>query len=169
MGTFPILLISGGTMLSSLLLYAGGTVIVIRSVAGLVPQGRQDIGFWKSVAVMMILTLITAAMHLTAIALWACVYLLCGEQANFESALYFSAQNYTALGYGDVLLSAPWRMLGPLESINGLLLMGLSTAGMFAVLNRLVTNHLRHQINGRSTGSEPLSRDQGNHFPLTAG
>jgi hypothetical protein len=74
---------------------------------------------------MMIVTLITAVAHLIQIALWALVYLLYGEMATFETAFYFSAQNYTALGYGDVVLSQRWRLLGPLEAINGLLLFGL--------------------------------------------
>jgi hypothetical protein len=101
---------------------------------------------------MMIVTLITAVAHLIQIALWALVYLLCGEMATFETAFYFSAQNYTALGYGDVALSPRWRLLGPLEAINGLLLFGLSTAVMFAVLSRLITNRLRHQHGHRSEG-----------------
>jgi hypothetical protein len=58
---------------------------------------------------------------------------------------YFSAQNYTALGIGDVVLSERWRLLGPLEAMNGLLLFGLSTAVMFAVLSRLITHRLRHE------------------------
>jgi hypothetical protein len=60
-------------------------------------------------------------------------------------SFYCSAQNYTALGYGDVVLSQRWRLLGPLEAINGLLLFGLSTAVMFAVLSRLITNRRRHR------------------------
>ena len=166
---FPILLISGWTMLASLLLYAGGTALILRTVVRLVPKSRNEIGFWKSVAVMMLVTLITAVMHLVAIALWAIVFLLCGEMTTFESAFYFSAENYTALGYGDLVLSARWRILGPLEAINGLLLIGLSTAGMFAVLNRLITNHLRHQSGRRSVGSKTRPRAQGNHFSIAAG
>ena len=89
--------------------------------------------------------LITAAAHLTEIALWAVVFLLCGEISTFEKAFYFSAENYTALGYGDIVLSERWRLLGPLEAINGLLLFGLSTALMFAVMSRLIANRL-HQL-----------------------
>ena len=103
-------------------------------------------GFWKSVAVMMIVTLITAVMHLIEIALWAIVFLLCGEIATFETAFYFSAENYTVHWVtgtsscrGGGGSSARWKV------INGLLLIGLSTAGMFAVLNRLITNRLRRQ------------------------
>ena len=65
-----------------------------------------------------------------------------GEISTFEKAFYFSAQNYTTLGYGDIVLSDRWRLLGPLEAINGLLLFGLSTAAMFAALSRLVSGHL---------------------------
>jgi hypothetical protein len=82
--------------------------------------------------------------------------------AAFDRAFYLSAENYTALGYGDILLSPRWRLLGPLEAINGLLLFGLSTAVMFAVLSRLITNRLRHQRGPRSKeAEESLSGNQG--------
>jgi hypothetical protein len=154
---FEVLLISAGTLLCSLLCYAGATAILVRMVVPLLPGDRDDSGFWKSVAVMMIVTLIMAVMHLIAIALWAIVFLLCGEMATYETAFYFSAENYTALGYGDLVLSGRWRILGPLEAVNGLLLIGLSTAGMFAVLHRLIANRLRRQGGHSSEGTEPLS------------
>ena len=79
--------------------------------------------------------------------MWALAILLCGEIAAFEDAFYCSAQNYTALGYrDDVVLSGRWRLLGPLEAINGLLLFGLSTAVMFAVMSRLITERLHLHV-----------------------
>ena len=68
---------------------------------------------------MTIVTPITAAAHLIQITLWAVVFLLCGQVSTFETAFYFSAQNFTALGYGDVQLSERWRLLGPLEAMEG--------------------------------------------------
>jgi hypothetical protein len=56
MEIFPILLISGWTLLTSLLAYAGATALIIRTFVGFIPRGRDDLGFWKSVAVMMIVT-----------------------------------------------------------------------------------------------------------------
>jgi hypothetical protein len=91
---------------------------------------------------MMVVTLIIAAGHLTEIVLWASALLAIGEISTFEKAIYMSAENYTALGYGDIVLSHRWRLLGPLEAINGLLLFGLSTAAMFAALSRLVSSRL---------------------------
>jgi hypothetical protein len=69
---------------------------------------------------------------------------------GFETAFYVSAENYTSLGYGDFVLSPEWRLLGPLEAINGLLLFGLSTAVLFAVMSRLVMNHLRARLGQRA-------------------
>jgi hypothetical protein len=150
---FLALLIGMGVLLCSLPCYALAGAGIVHVVARVLPADSVDLGFWKSVVVMMTVTLITAVAHLVGIALWAIVLLLCGEMATFERAFYLSAQNYTALGYGDIALSERWRMLGPLEAINGLLLFGLSTAVMFAVLNRLITNRLRHQHEHRTSES----------------
>jgi hypothetical protein len=155
------LLAGTGVLLSSLLCYAMATDLIIRLVVRLIPEGSGDLGFCKGVAIMMLVTLITAVMHLIETALWAIVFALCGEMVSFETAFYFSAVNYTALGYGDILLSARWRLLGPLEAINGLLLFGLSTAVMFTVLCRLITNRLRHQRGHRTGDQESLSGNQG--------
>jgi hypothetical protein len=162
---FLALLIATGVLLCSLLSYAVATALIVHLVVRVLPAEHGDLGFWKGVAVMMLVTLITAATHLFEIALWAIVYLLCGEMTTFETAFYFSAENYTALGYGDIVLSAQWRLLGPLEAINGLLLFGLSTAVMFAVLNRLITNRLHHHHGHRSEGqvtSAPFDSTRGN-------
>ena len=140
---FLTLLVGTGMLLVSLLSYAVATALIVQVVVRLIRSGYTDGGFWKNVVAMMIVTLITAMAHLIPIALWAVIFLLCGEMATFDKAFYCSAENYTALGYGDIVLSERWRLLGPLEAINGLLLFGLSTALMFAVMSRLVTNHLR--------------------------
>jgi hypothetical protein len=158
---FLALLISAGVLLGSLLCYAMAAALIVRVVVCEIPGDGGDLGYWKSVAVMMLVTLITAVTHLIEIALWAIVLLLCGEMTTFETAFYVSAENYTALGYGDVVLSGRWRLLGPLEAIDGLLLFGLSTAVLFAVLNRLITNRLRHQHGHRPEGQELLSGNQG--------
>jgi hypothetical protein len=42
------------------------------------------------------------------------------------------------LGYGDLLLTPAWRLLGPLEATNGAFTFGVSAAMVFAVVQRLV-------------------------------
>ena len=76
--------------------------------------------------------------HLIEIALWAVLFVICGEFKDFAGAYYFSAVNYSTLGYGDVIMSASWKLLGPLEAANGALMFGVSTAMIFAVIQRLI-------------------------------
>ena len=131
-----------GVLLGSVLLYAMATDLMVRLMARLKRSEHHPLGFWTGVAVMMLVTLVTATAHVGVITLWAAALLMSGEVSTFDKAFYFSAENYTSLGYGDIVLSDRWRLLGPLEAINGLLLFGLSTAAMFAALSRLVSRHL---------------------------
>lgn len=138
---WPVLLATAA-LLGSLISYGMATALIVQVVVKLMRAGYTALSFWKNVAVMILIALVTAAAHLLQIALWAGVYLLCGEILSPEKAFYFSAENYTSLGYGDITLSERWRLLGPLEAVNGLLLFGLSTALMFAVMSHLIVNRL---------------------------
>jgi hypothetical protein len=125
-----------------LLCYCLATALIVPLVARLLRVRSTGLGLWKNVTVMLIVSLVTAVPHLIQTALWAVVYLAVGEVPTFEKAFYYSAENYTAVGYGDILLSERWRLLGPLEAINGLLLFGVSTAIMFAAISRLIADRL---------------------------
>jgi hypothetical protein len=46
--------------------------------------------------------------------------------------------NYTTLGYGDVIMSPAWKLLGPIEAADGSLMFGVSTGMIFAVILRLM-------------------------------
>jgi len=157
---FLALLVGLGMLLGSVLSYAVGMALVVRLVVHLIRTGYAGLGFWKNVGVMMILTIVIAAAQLAPIALWALAFLAVGESWSFDKAFYYSAENYTALGYGDIKLSDQWRLLGPLEAINGLLLFGLSTGVMFAVMSRLIANGLRFQLGAldkENTNDDPSS------------
>ena len=136
------LLLGTGLLVASLLSFTVAIALVVSLMSRVIRTGYSGESFWRNVAIMIVITLVMAAAHLMEIALWATAFRASGEIATFETALYFSAQNYTTLGYGDIVLSDRWRLLGPLEAINGLLLFGLSTAVMFAALSRLVSGRL---------------------------
>jgi hypothetical protein len=76
--------------------------------------------------------------HLIEISLWAGLFVICGEFPAFGTAYYHSAVNYTTLGYGDVIMTAAWRLLGPLEAADGMLMFGVSAAMIFALIQQLV-------------------------------
>jgi hypothetical protein len=75
--------------------------------------------------------------HLVAITIWAILYYVCGEFVGLDLSFYHSAMNYTSLGYGDIVMSTSWKLFGPLEAADGLLMFGLSAAMIFAVIQRL--------------------------------
>jgi len=81
-------------------------------------------------------------LHLAEISTWGLFYLWRGCLPDAETAFYFSASTYTTLGYGDVLLAKPWRLLGPVESLMGVLMCGLSTGYFFVVLSRIYQSRL---------------------------
>jgi hypothetical protein len=72
------------------------------------------------------------------VALWALVLELCGEFGDFGTALYYSAGSFTTLGSGSVVLSPARRLLGPIEATAGMMMFGIATAVIFAVLHRLI-------------------------------
>jgi Ion channel len=101
-------------------------------------RGRVGKGFWSDIAIVARAISYATVAHLIEIALWAVVFLICGEFQAFGIAYYHSAVNYTSLGYGDLVMSPSWRLLGPLEAANGMLMFGVTTAMIFAVIQRLV-------------------------------
>jgi hypothetical protein len=76
--------------------------------------------------------------HLAPMGFWGALFMVCGEFSDFGTAFYHSAVNYTSLGYGDVIMSPSWKLLGPLETANGMLLFGVSTAMIFGVMLWLI-------------------------------
>lgn len=68
--------------------------------------------------------------------IWAILFYLLGAADSAVNAVYVSGVTFTALGYGDVTLQPPYRLLAPLESAVGLLMFGLSTASLLAVIQR---------------------------------
>ena len=71
-----------------------------------------------------------------------------GEQYATGTALYHSGVNFTTLGYGDIVMSDTWRLLGPLEAANGVLMCGVSASGLFAVTNRPIKMRLVRDEHG---------------------
>jgi hypothetical protein len=116
-------------------------------------HGRTGVRFWRDVNIVTGATLLALVAHLLEITLWAAVLEACGEFTLLPAAWYHSAMNYTSLGYGDVVMSASWKLLGPLETADGMLMFGVSTAMIFAVLQRLLQTRFAAPRNARHGAS----------------
>ncbi len=91
----------------------------------------------RRVALLLRLFLGIVLLHLIQVGLWAVVFWQAQELPNLETALYFSLATYTTIGFGDVVVGPGWRVLAGIEGLTGILLIGWSTAFVFAVVNRM--------------------------------
>ena len=84
-------------------------------------------------------------LHLIETSMWAAFYYAQGLFKDFETSLYFSLTSFTTIGYGDVLLPQKWRLLGAIEGVSGVLLCGVSTAFIFAVITAMLQMRMQKE------------------------
>ena len=93
----------------------------------------------RLVGVMIAAVSMLMAAHLLEIGIWSIAYMLVDAAAQGGDDFYFAFVNYTTLGYGDVVPTVRWRLLGPMTAMNGVLLFGWSTAVIFHILRTTVS------------------------------
>src|SRR5262249_38673490 len=84
----------------------------------------RTLGFWADTWLFVLVAAWIVLLHLVEIAEWAVFYLWKGAIADLPAALYFSAVTYTTTGYGDIVLPEPWRLIGGVEALTGILMCG---------------------------------------------
>jgi len=121
----------------TLWLQTAGMAVLIYWARAKLASNIQKLGPVLSAVLMVRFTTAIIALHLLHIVLWTTFYhWQCFP--SWETAFYFSTSSYTTVGYGDVVLSQRWRTLGPVESVVGVLMSGLSVSVLFAIMTRLV-------------------------------
>jgi len=126
------LLIGVGTMSLCLLMQSTLLVLALRYyVRHDTPATNASV--WSTLLVINCVMTILVIGNLSQIAIWAVLFMVLGEFETFAGAAYHSAVNFATLGYGDIVMSEQNRFLGPLEAINGVLMVGVSTAALMGV------------------------------------
>ena len=69
--------------------------------------------------------------------LYAFVYLAIGSVDGLREAVYFSTITYSAIGYSDAAMAESWRLVSAIEGINGIILIGWSTAFFVTLVARM--------------------------------
>jgi len=132
-------LVIGCVMIASLVVVQATAITAILGlVRRQVPRGDTLAQWVHSVGVFTRALLLIVAAQLVQIAAWATLFVGCGEFDDFSTAFYHSAVNFTTLGYGDIVMSRAWGLLGPLEAVAGMLMFGVSTAVLFGVTQALI-------------------------------
>ena len=78
--------------------------------------------------------LLLAVLHGIEAAIWAAAYVWVGALDLRESAILYSIDSITTRGASGLVLQPDWRLMGALEAADGMLLFGISTAFIFAVM-----------------------------------
>jgi hypothetical protein len=91
----------------------------------------------RGVAVTMVVVLGLFALHGLEIWLYAFLYDAIGAVHGLRNAVYFSTITYGAIGYSDAAMAPEWRLVSGIEGINGIILIGWSTAFFITVVRRL--------------------------------
>lgn len=84
-------------------------------------------------------TLSATVLHGIEAIFWACAYRFLNALPDMREAVLYSLNAITSYGHANLQLERRWELMGALESLNGWLLFGLSTAFLYAVIHRLTS------------------------------
>jgi hypothetical protein len=121
-------------------IHAIGTTWWVRALGHRFGPGSKYTLANESLRVLAGTAMVLVLLHAIQITIWAISYKALvpeGELPNFEAAAYFSFVTFTTLGYGDITLSEGWRLLSGIQALNGILLVGWSTAVLFATVQKI--------------------------------
>ncbi len=137
----PALLIGSLALIINMAIQIIAVVFVIGYLLRRLSSGRMAPGFRTDATVMGVVLCVLFVGHEMQFAIWAILFVWLGEFTNFETAFYHSVVNFTSLGYGDIVMSEKWRLLGALEAANGILMFGLTASSFLTVMSKLFGRH----------------------------
>jgi len=147
-----------GVTVSALVVQGMAAALGVEVIGALL--ARRAVGtIWRNGLATFMLIMILLTGHLAQMAVWALAFMAAGEFGTFAVAFYHSAVNYTTLGYGDIVMSPRWRLLGPQEAASGTLAFGWSTAAIVTLVMRLVRYRHRAQVRDESRGRSRETRE----------
>jgi hypothetical protein len=121
-----------------LMIQALASVAAIRYFAR---TARQPLGakpWWAVFAHFSVLMILLMLGNIIQVMFWAFLYMSQDAFVDLETAMYFSGVTFTSLGYGDVVLRGPVRLLAPLQAANGLMMFGITTAVFIAAVQQAI-------------------------------
>jgi len=128
-------------------IHASGLAVLVESLRKR-PNWRSLYG-WRLTGLLVLVAHWLILLHVAEIATWGLFYVVSGSLPDPEAALYFSGVTYTTIGYGDLVLPTPWRILAPIEGMTGVLMGGLSASVFFVIVQQIIQAH-RSKATGRT-------------------
>ena len=130
----PVILSACLLVAVTVAVHAAGLALLL---SGAKRRGSAPTRFWPITTMLIRLASWLILMHLAEVSVWALFYQWRGCLPDAEAAFYFSGVTYTTVGYGEIVLAKPWRILAPIEGLTGVLMCGLSAGLFFAFVSRI--------------------------------
>jgi hypothetical protein len=143
------MLVGGGASLVNLIIHAVLLAAVVWTVRRLSMKDTVVPAILQYTVVIVATGTLLVAGHFLEVLVWAITYHLAAAAPANSDLIYFAFGNYTTLGYGDIVPLPEWHLLGPMTALNGIMLIGWSTALIIEILRRT-----RHAPSAGDTGAE---------------
>jgi hypothetical protein len=121
-------------MLLCLTIQATLTGLSVQHFLRRITPGAPRLKTLANIRLLMGAMLILMLGNLLQITIWGALFVWLGEFTELSEAVYHSAVNYASLGYGDIVMSKSWKLLGPLEAVNGVLMCGMTAGVLMSML-----------------------------------
>ncbi len=135
------LLLGIATIAVSMGIQVLAVVVMVRQITHYQANNEINGAFRIDAVILSIVLTVMFAGHILQIAIWALLFVFLQEFTDFATAFYHSTVNFASLGYGDIVMSEKWRLLGALEASNGVLMFGLTAGTLLTVMTRLFSRH----------------------------
>ena len=152
------LLVGGAASLANIAIHALVMTIVVRVARANVVQVKTSSSLLL-VAVMVPTVSVLMLTHACEVLVWSLFYGIFNAAPAGTDLVYFAFVNYTTLGYGDIVMSPRWRLLGPQEAASGTLAFGWSTAALVTVVIRLFRYRHLALVGDERRGRSQETRD----------
>jgi hypothetical protein len=141
----------------TLSIQCAGIAVLIRMARASIERGVARLSPLHGAILMIRFSILAIVLHFVEFFLWA-VFYRWSCLPSWEASFYFSATSYSTVGYGDIVLPRIWRLLGPVESVTGVLMCGISVSCLFVVATKVIEREsaappMRY-VSGLDRGSE---------------
>lgn len=136
------LLIVGFIVISiNVIIQAFASISISEKVVSVINNSTKKLSERKIFTILILTFFTFTLVHVIHSLIWALAFyaipFINVDFTDFTEALYFSIVTFTTLGYGDITLNSDWKLLSGFEAINGIMLIGWTTANLFTLLQTI--------------------------------
>jgi hypothetical protein len=138
-------------------------------------KGRSDVlrrKLWHpylATSLFAVTILLMLFLHVFEVCVWGVALNRTGLITSFRDSMYFSANTYTTIGYGLMILPYNWRELSPLMAISGLFTFAWTTGELFSIVEsqrQLVEDLALQRKNKKTAMKRVFTQVTGQAHPL---